>query len=72
MNQDGPSLIIEAPPPQMDPPQNENKNLKKKIHQITSIFYILLSFGVILICLWGLEAYIYKMFMSSVDQYILI
>ena len=35
---------------------------------ITSIFYILLSFGVILRCLWGLEAYIYIMFMSSVDQ----
>ena len=45
---------------------------KKKIHQITCIFYILLSFGVILRCLWGLEAYIYIMFMSSVDQCILI
>ena len=43
--------------------------IKKKIHQIAIIFYILLSFGVILICLWGLEAYIY---MSSVDQCILI
>ena len=40
------------------------------VHQITSIFCILLSFGVILRCLWGLEAYI--MFMSSVDQCILI
>ena len=40
----------------------------KNIHQITSIFDILLSFGVILRCLWGLEAYIYTMFMSSVDQ----
>ena len=47
-------------------PQNENKNWKN-VHQITSIFYILLSFGVILRCLWGLEA-IYIMFMSSVDQ----
>ena len=26
----------------------------------------------ILRCLWGLEAYIYIMFMSSVDQFILI
>ena len=33
----------------------------KNVHQITSIFYILLSFGVILRCLWGLEAYIYIM-----------
>ena len=40
--------------------------------QITSIFYISLNFGVILRCLWGLEAYIYIMFMSYVDQYILI
>ena len=46
----------------------------KNVHQITSIFYILLSFGVILRCLWGLEAYIYIyiMFMSSVDQCLLI
>ena len=47
MNQDGPSLIIEA---------------LKNVHQITSKFYILLSFGVILRCLWGLEAYIYNVY----------
>ena len=46
----------------------QNDFFGKNIHQITSIFYILLSFGVILRCLWGLEAYIYTMFMSSVDQ----
>ena len=61
MNQDGPSLIIEAPPPPTP-----------GVHQITYIFYILLSFGVILRCLRGLEAYIYIMFMSSVDQCMLI
>ena len=49
-------------------PQNE----KKKVHQITSIFYILLSFGVILRCLWDLEAYIYKMCISSAEQCLLI
>ena len=31
--------------------------IEKNVHQINSIFYILLSFGVILRCLWGLEAY---------------
>ena len=50
MNQDGPSLIIEAPPP---PPPG--------LH-IAYIFYILLSFGVILRCLWGLEVYIYNVY----------
>ena len=75
MNQDGPSLIIEAPPP---PPPGPHlaKDVKtffdKNVYQITYIFYILLSFGVILRCLWGLEAYIYIMFMSSVDQCMLI
>ena len=39
-----------------------NVKIEKKIHQITSIFYILLSFGVILRCLWGLEAYIYNVY----------
>ena len=43
------------------PPQMEKKN-GKNVHQITSIFYILLSFGVILRCLWGLEAYIYNVY----------
>ena len=74
MNQDGPSRIIEAPPPPPGP--HFAKDVKNKfdnnVHQITSIFYILLSFGVILRCLWGLEAYIYIMFMSSVDQCMLI
>ena len=55
------------------PPKMKTK-IWKKFHQITSICCILLSFGVILRCLWGIEAYIYiyKMFMSSVDQCILI
>ena len=53
------------------PPKMKTK-IEKNVHQITSIFYILLSFGVILRCLWGLEAYIYIMFRSSVDQCILI
>ena len=48
-------------------PQNEKKN----VHQITSIFYILLSFGVILRCLWDLEAYIYKIYISSAEQCLL-
>ena len=43
------------------PPQMKTK-IWKNIHQITSIFYILLSFGVILRCLWGLEAYIYNVY----------
>ena len=38
------------------PPKMKTK-IEKNVHQITSIFYILLSFGVILRCLWGLEAY---------------
>ena len=37
------------------PPKMKTK-FWKNVHQITSIFYILLSFGVILRCLWGLEA----------------
>ena len=40
------------------PPKMKTK-IWKNVHQITSIFYILLSFGVILRSLWGLEAYIY-------------
>ena len=40
------------------PPKMKTK-IWKNVHHITSIFYILLSFGVILRCLWGLEAYIY-------------
>ena len=62
MNQDGPSLIT---PPPTGPPFSQ-KCSSDYLH----IFYILLSFGVILRCLWGLEAYI--MFMSSVDQCMLI
>ena len=101
MKQDGPSLIIEAPPPpgphlardvnvcktyyplfflvvhmypvwwglhdtlipldstyaSPGPPKMKTK-IWTNFHQITSIFYILLSFGVILRCLWGLKAYI--------------
>ena len=38
------------------------KKIEKNVHQITSIFYILLSFGVILRCLWGFEAYIYNVY----------
>ena len=79
MNQDGPSLIIEAPPSPLPPPtpsphlaKDVLKKIDKNVHQITYIFYILLSFGVILRCLRGLEAYIYIMSMSSVDQCILI
>ena len=70
MNQDGPSLIIEAPPPPPGPYLAiDVKKIDKNVHQITYIFYILLSFGVILRCLWGLEDI---MFMSSVDQCMLI
>ena len=43
------------------PPKIKTK-IGKNFHQITSIFYILLSFGVILRCLWGLEAYIYNVY----------
>ena len=43
------------------PPKMKTK-IWKNVHQITSIFYILLSFGVILRCLWGLEAYIYNVY----------
>ena len=67
MNQDGPSLIIEAPPPPPPCPhlaKDVKKKFDKNVHQI--------SFGVILRCLWGLEAYIYIMFRSSVDQCMLI
>ena len=60
MNQDGPSLIIEAPPPPPTPGPHLAKyvlkQFDKNVHQITYIFYILLSFGVILRCLRGLEA----------------
>ena len=64
MNQDGPSLIIEAPPPPPGPHLVKDvlKKIDKNVHQITYIFYILLSFGVILRCLWGLEAYIYNVY----------
>ena len=55
-----------APPPQ-------KKRLITNFHQITSIFYMLLedNFGVKYIskCSWGLEAYKYKMCMSSVDPW---
>ena len=47
-----------TPPP---PQKNEKKIEKMFVHQITSIFDILLSFGVILKCLWGLEAYTVKL-----------
>ena len=40
------------------PPKMKTK-IWKNVHQITSIVCILFSFGVILRCLWGLEAYIY-------------
>ena len=56
----GPVWLLKPPPPHQAP--ISPKMLKKfdnNVHQITSIFYILLSFGVILRCLWGLEAYIY-------------
>ena len=43
------------------PPKMKTK-IWKNVHQITSIFYILLSFGVILRCLWGFEAYIYNVY----------
>ena len=63
-----------SPPPPPGPhlAKDVKKKIDKNVHQITYIFYILLSFGVILRCLWGLEAYIYIMFMSSVDQCMLI
>ena len=64
MNQDGPSLIIEAPPPPTPGPhlaKDVLKKIDKNVHQITYIFYILLSFGVILRCLRGLEAYTVKL-----------
>ena len=57
MNQDGPSLIIEA--------------LEFFSSDYFHILHIV-ELCVILRCLWGLEIYIYKMFMSSVDQFILI
>ena len=41
------------------PPKWKQKFEKMFIRSITSIFCILLSFGVILRCLWGLEAYVY-------------
>ena len=67
MNQDGPSLIIEAPPQKRNgPPQNENKNLKKCSSDYFHILHIVelwCDFNMFV----GLEAYIYKMFMSSVD-----
>ena len=39
---------------------------------IQSDVWLITLLGVILRCLWGLEAYIYKMFMSSVEQCLLI
>ena len=64
-------IPLDSTYPSPGPPKMKTK-IEKNVHQINSIFYILLSFGVILRCLWGLEAYIYIMFMSSVDQCILI
>ena len=61
----GPVWLLKSPPP---PPPGPHlaKDVKtffdKNVHQITYIFYILLSFGVILRCLWGLEAYIYNVY----------
>ena len=53
MGHPGPDSTYASPgPPKM-------KTKIKNVHQITSIFYILVSFGVILRRLWGLEAYIY-------------
>ena len=43
------------------PPKMKTK-IWKNVHQITSVLYILLSFGVILRCLWGLEAYLYNVY----------
>ena len=70
----GPVWLLKPPPPPPGPhlAKDVKKKIDKNVHQITYIFYILLSFGVILRCLWGLEAYIYIMFMSSVDQCMLI
>ena len=45
--------------PKTPPPPQMKTKIWKNVHQITSIFCILLSFGVISSCLWGLEAYIY-------------
>ena len=67
----GPVWLLKPPPPPPPGPhlaKDVFKKNDKNVHQITYIFYILLSFG----CLWGLEAYIYIMFMSSVDQCMLI
>ena len=49
-----------------------NVKIEKKIIRLLPYFtYLLLSFGVILRCLWALK-HIYIMFMISVDQCILI
>ena len=50
------------PPPGPHLAKDVLKKIDKNVHQITYIFYILLSFGVILRCLWGLEAYIYNVY----------
>ena len=57
----------------VDIQSGQKANYKWRSYQADRpLVYILLSFGVILRCLWGLEAYIYIMFMSSVDQCMLI
>ena len=57
----GPVWLLKPPPPTPSPHLAKDvlKKIDKNVHQITYIFYILLSFGVILRCLRGLEAYIY-------------
>ena len=70
----GPVWLLKPPPPPPGPHLAKDvfkKKNYKNFHQITYIFYILLSFGVILyVC--GALKHIYIMFMSSVDQCMLI